>query len=72
MRPFMTVMGAGLLGLSYVTVSDARTHAQRPGPTQSQAEYNRFNYDTERDRDSSCFSRATGLPSSFACSSNGG
>jgi hypothetical protein len=72
MRPFITGIGAGLLVLSYVTVSDARTHAQRPSPTQSAVDYNRLDYDAVRDRDSSCFSRATGLPTSYACSSNGG
>jgi len=72
MRPFITIMGAALLVLSYVTASDARQQAKRASPTQSEADYYRLNNDTTRDRDSSCFSRSTGLPNEYACSSNGG
>ncbi len=72
MRPSITIMGAGLLVLSYATVSDARSHGKGQSPTQSEADYYRSNIDTTRDRDGSCFSRSTGLPNQFACSSNGG
>ena len=64
MKTFITMMGAGLLVLSSVTVSDARQ--------QSGADYYRSDYNSTRDRDSSCFSRSTGLPTEFACSPNGG
>ena len=72
MRPFITVMGAGLLVLSYVTVSDARPYAKRTSPTQSGAGYYSPDYDSTRDRDNSCFSRSTGLPTEYACGANGG
>ncbi len=72
MRSFLTVIGAALLVLSYVTISDARPHAKWLGPTQSGADYNRSDYDSSRDGDSSCFSRYTGLPDQYACSSHGG
>ena len=68
MKTFITMMGAGLLVLSSVTVSDARQHARQ----QSGADYYRSDYNSTRDRDSSCFSRATGLPAQYACSTNGG
>ena len=68
MKTFVTVVGGVLLALSCVTASDARSHAKRQAPTQSEPTY----YDQERGRDSSCFSRSTGLPNEFACSSNGG
>ena len=68
MKTFVTVLGGVLLALSCVTASDARSHAKRQAPTQSEPTY----YDQERGRDSSCFSRSTGLPNEFACSSNGG
>jgi hypothetical protein len=68
MKTFVTVVGGALLALSSVTVSDARPHAQRQAPAQSEPTY----YDQERGRDSSCFSRSTGLPDQYACSSNGG
>ena len=50
MKIFITVVGAGLLALSCVTASDARSHAKRHSPTQSQADYYRSDYDTVRDR----------------------
>ena len=68
MKTFLTISSGILLALSCVTASDARSHAQRQGPTQSEPTY----YDQERGRDSSCFSRSTGLPNQYACSSNGG
>ena len=68
MKTFITIVGGGLLALSCVTASDARLHAKRQAPTQSEPSY----YDQERGGDSSCFSRSTGLPDQYACSSNGG
>ena len=69
MKTFITMMGAGLLVLSSVTVSDARQHARQ----QSEADSYRSDYNSARDnRDSSCFSRATGLSAERACSANGG
>jgi hypothetical protein len=68
MKTFITMMGAGLLVLSSVTVSDARQHARQ----QSGADYYRSDYNSTRDRDSSCFSRSTGIPTEYACSANGG
>lgn len=69
MKTFITMMGAGLLVLSSVTVSDARQHARQ----QSGADSYRSDYNNTRDnRDSSCFSRSTGIPTEYACSSNGG
>ena len=65
MKIFVALMGASLLVLSSVTVSDARPDARQ----RSEAGYRS---DSARDRDSSCFSRSTGLPTEFACSSNGG
>jgi len=68
MKTFITIMSAGLLVLSSVTVSDARQHARR----QSGADSYPSDYNSPRDRDSSCFSRSTGIPTEFACSANGG
>ena len=68
MKTLITMMGTGLLVLSSVTVSDARQHARQ----QSGADYYRSDYNSTRDRDSSCFSRATGLPTEYACSTSGG
>ena len=67
MKTFLTISGGILLALSCVTASDARQHAKQQAPTQSGS-----GYDTTRDRDTSCFSRPTGLPDQYACSSNGG
>ncbi len=68
MKTFLTISGGILLALSCVTASDARSHANRWAPAQGEPSY----YGQERGRDSSCFSRSTGLPDQYACSSNGG
>ena len=68
MKTLIAVMGAGLLVLSSLTVSNARPYAR----TQSGPDYYRPDYDSSRDRDNSCFSRSTGLPNQFACSGSGG
>ena len=71
MKTFIKVIGAGLLTLSCVTASDARSHAKRHSPIQSEADYYRSDYDTTRDRESSFVSRpSTGLPNE--CSTHGG
>jgi hypothetical protein len=70
MKTFITMMGAGLLVLSSVTVSDARQHARQQ---QSGADSYRSDYNNTRDnRDSSCFSGSTGIPTERACSAGGG
>jgi len=68
MKTFITIVGGLLLTLSCVTASDARSHAKRQAATQSEPS----SYNQERGGDSSCFSRSTGLPDQYACSSNGG
>ena len=60
-----------LVALS-ATSSDARPHAQRLSPTQIESVYHRSDFNSMRDRDSSCFSRSVGLPDQYACSANGG
>jgi len=59
-----------LVALS-ATSSDARPHAQRLSPTQIESVYHRSDFNSMRDRDSSCFSRSVGLPDQYACSSHG-
>jgi len=71
-KTFVTFSAGMLLVAASATSSDARQHAQRQALTQSESSYYRSGYDTARDRDSSCFSRATGLSDQYACSSNGG
>jgi hypothetical protein len=56
-----------LLVAAYATSSDARSHAQRLSPTQSESVY--YHSASNTMRDSSCFS---GLPALYACSANGG
>jgi len=69
MKTFVTVVGGVLLALSCVTASDARSHAKRQAPTQSEAVYDRSDSNTTRDRDNSCF---TSVPALYGCSANGG
>ncbi len=66
MKTFVIVVGGVLLALSCVTASDARSHAKRQAPTQSEPSY----YNQESGGDSSCFHN--GLPALYACSANGG
>ena len=68
MKTFIRVIGAGLLTLSCVTASDARSHAKRHSPIQNEADYNRSDYDTVRDRGISCSD--AGLNNE--CSTHGG
>ena len=68
MKTFVTISGGILLALSCVTASDARQHARQ----QSGADYYRSDDNSTRGRDSSCFSRSTGLSAERACSANGG
>ena len=65
MKTFVAIVGGVLLALSCVTTSDARVHAKRQAPTQSEPSY----YNQERGGDSSCFH---GVPALYACSANGG
>ena len=67
-KTLLTFSASILLVAAYAASSDARSHAQRQAPTQSEPTY----YDQERGRDSSCFSRSTGIPNQYACSVNGG
>lgn len=64
---------AVLLVATSVTSSDARPHANRASPTQSDSVYYNHNprNNTSPIRDNSCFS-STGLPEMYACSSHGG
>jgi len=69
MKTFITVIGAGLLTLSSVTASDARSHVKRNSPIQSEQGYYRSDYDnTVRDRGISCSD--AGLNNE--CSTHGG
>jgi hypothetical protein len=69
----LTLASAILLVAASVTPSDARPHANREGPTQTDSVYfNRNPSDsTSPIRDNSCFT-STGLPEMYACSSHGG
>ena len=58
MRTFITIVGAVLLALSCVTASDAREHAKRQAPTQSEP----TQYDQQRGGDCPM----------FRCPTNGG
>jgi len=72
LNPSKTLLGflaSVLLVAGSATSSDARPHAKRLSPTQSESSY-RSDYDTTRDRDSSCF-QSIG-PAMYACSSHGG
>ena len=61
MRSFLTVIGAALLVLSYVTVSDARPHAKRTGSHAERGGLQSLGLRCLRaTRDSSCFSRYYG------------
>jgi hypothetical protein len=64
----LTFSASLLLVAAYATSSDARPHAQQP--TQKESIY--YHSDSNTMRDSSCFSRSTGLPDQYACSANGG
>jgi hypothetical protein len=68
MKTFVTLVGGLLLTLSCATASDARQQAKRQAPTQSEPS----SHNQERGGDSSCFSRSTGIPDQYACSSHGG
>jgi hypothetical protein len=67
-KTILTFSVSMLLVAASLTPSDARSHAKRQAPTQSEPS----SYNQERGGDSSCFSRATGLPTEYACSANGG
>jgi hypothetical protein len=71
-KMLLTFAASLLLVAASATSSDARPHAQRLSPTRNESIYYHSDSDTSRDRDSSCFSRSTGLPNQYACSANGG
>lgn len=60
-----------LLAAASVTSSDAKPHANRVSPTQSESVYYNSDYNGTPRPDNSCFS-STGLPEMYACSSHGG
>ena len=75
LNPSKTLLGflaSVLLLAGSATSSYARPHGNRLSPTQSDSVYYHSDSDTRRDRDSSCFSRSTGLSDQYACSSHGG
>ena len=67
-KTVLTFSVSMLLVAASLTSSDARSHAKRQAPTQSQSSYYRWNYDTTRDRDVSCSD--AGLRNE--CSTHGG
>ena len=69
-KALLTFSASLLLVAAYAASSDARPHAQRLSPTQNESVY--YHSDPNTIRDSSCFSRSTGLPALYACSANGG
>ena len=66
-KTLLTFSACMLLVAASATSSDARPHAKRLSPTQSESVY--YPSDSNSMRDSSCFS---GLPALYACSANGG
>ena len=64
-KTFLTFSVSMLLVAASLTPSDARSHAKRQAPTQSEPS----SYNQERGGDSSCFH---GVPALYACSANGG
>jgi len=76
MKTFIPIAGAFLLALSCATASDARQHAKRLSPAQSEPVFNNSDYAptlgrNTLSRDSSCF-YGTGLPELYACGAHGG
>jgi hypothetical protein len=68
-KTLFTLSATLLLVAASATSSDARPHAQRLSPTQSESVYHRSDFNSMRYRDSSCFH---GLPEIYACSASGG
>ena len=66
-KALFTFSATILLVAASATSSDARPHAKRLSPPQSESVY--YHSDSNGMRDSSCFS---GLPALYACSANGG
>ena len=64
-KTLFTFAASVLLVAASATYSDARPHAKRLSPTQSEPTY----YDQERGGDSSCFHS---VPAMYGCSANGG
>ena len=68
-KTLFTLSATLLLVAASATSSDARPQAQRMSPTQIEPVYHRSDFNSMRDRDSSCFH---GLPEIYACSASGG
>ena len=68
-KTLFTLSATLLLVAAFATSSDARPHAQRMSPTQIESVYHRSDFNSMRDRDSSCFAS---LPEIYACSASGG
>jgi hypothetical protein len=69
-KTLLTFSASLLLVAASATSPDARPHAQQLSPTQNESVY--YHSDPNTIRDNSCFSRSTGLPDQYACSSHGG
>ena len=68
MKTFLTISAGILLTLSFVATSDARPHANREGPTQSEPSYYNPDYDSQRNTrnwDNSCLHS---VPAVYWCS----
>ena len=68
-KTLFTLSATLLLVAASATSSDARPYAQRMSPTQIESVYHHSDFNSMRDRDSSCFH---GLPEIYACSVSGG
>ena len=69
MKTFLAIAGGGLLALSCVTASDARSRTNQQAPTQIPTQSEPTYYNQERGRDNSCF---YSVPAMYGCSTNGG
>jgi len=69
-KKLLAFSAAALLVAASVSSSEARQHARQPSPF-SEADTYRADY-SGFGRDSSCFSRSTGLSDLYACGSHGG
>jgi len=69
-KALLTLSATTLLVAASAMSASARPHAQPVSPSQSESVH--YHSDPTTIRDNSCFSRSTGLPDQFACSSHGG
>jgi hypothetical protein len=70
-KTIITFSATMLLVAAFVSSADARPQAKRLSP-QNETVYYNSDYNTTHSQDNSCFSRSTGLPDQYACSSNSG